>query len=203
MMARPKLPTTGRKIPLRAMPGVSWQDTLAEANTRQALNTFAERDLDDSRKTPGYAVGWGRTATGAVATGTTVTPYDDTIPQITEGTQILSLSYTPKVVGNRLRILVSAYLAHSAAGTVTMALHQGTKSNAVAAGSVAILAGTVDMAHMVFLAYEATIGDLTTVTWSARAGSSAAGTITLNGAAAARQLGGVYSSFLEISEVAN
>jgi hypothetical protein len=35
---------------------------------------------------------------------TTNIPIDDTIPQITEGTQILSLSITPKASANRVRL---------------------------------------------------------------------------------------------------
>ena len=40
---------------------------------------------------------------GALATGTTVMPTDDTIPQITEGDEYMSLAITPK---NALNILV-------------------------------------------------------------------------------------------------
>ncbi len=42
------------------------------------------------------------TQDGAVATGTTVLPWDDTIPQNTEGDQYMSLSITPTNASNKL-----------------------------------------------------------------------------------------------------
>ena len=46
------------------------------------------------------------TQTGAVATGSTVMPSDNSIPQITEGTQFLSRTITPTSATNILSIIV-------------------------------------------------------------------------------------------------
>ena len=44
------------------------------------------------------------TTTGAVATGTTTMPQDDTIPQNTEGDEYMTLAITPKDATNKLKI---------------------------------------------------------------------------------------------------
>ena len=49
------------------------------------------------------------TQTGAVATGTTVMPIDDTIPQNTEGDQYMTLAITPTHASNKLLIEVSGH----------------------------------------------------------------------------------------------
>jgi hypothetical protein len=46
------------------------------------------------------------TQTGAVATGTTTIPLDDTIPQNTEGTEFMTLAITPTSSTNKLKIEV-------------------------------------------------------------------------------------------------
>ena len=44
------------------------------------------------------------TMNGAVATGTTIIPQDNTIPQITEGTEFMTLAITPTSATSQLRI---------------------------------------------------------------------------------------------------
>ena len=52
------------------------------------------------------------TQTGAVATGTTVIPLDDSIPQNTEGDEYMSLSITPSDASNILIIDDDCHLLH-------------------------------------------------------------------------------------------
>ena len=59
--------------------------------------------------------------TGAVATGTTIIPYDDTIPQITEGTEFMTLAITPISATSKLIIEV-VQLAIVQPGTFSMGL---------------------------------------------------------------------------------
>ncbi len=54
------------------------------------------------------------TETGAVATGTTVMPADNTIPQNTEGDEYMTLAITPTNTNNKLLIEVEwQILQHS------------------------------------------------------------------------------------------
>jgi hypothetical protein len=92
------------------------------------------------------------TETGAVATGTTVIPVDDTIPQITEGNQFMTLAITPTSVTHSLVIEVNVTFAASAGGTGTVALFQDANANAIAAVNQAFhgnsVAYTVRFSHV-------------------------------------------------------
>lgn len=125
----------------------------------------------------------------AVATGTTVIPYDDTIPQNTEGDQYLSLAITPKSTTNILVIEVVLMIASSVANNFTIALFQDSTANALAAiggnnyGTTA--AGPVTLKHTM------AAGTVSATTFKVRAGGSNAGTTTVNGLSAGRKYGGV------------
>src|SRR5690242_11567041 len=58
----------------------------------------------------------------AVATGTTVMPGDDTIPQNTEGIQFMTASITPLLSTSKLQIEVVALAANSVANDINIAL---------------------------------------------------------------------------------
>lgn len=71
-------------------------------------------------------------STTSVFNVTAVTPYDNTTPQDTEGTQILTLSITPKAAGNK--VIVRAICAtEQASQSHTLHLHTPASANAFAA----------------------------------------------------------------------
>jgi hypothetical protein len=135
----------------------------------------------------------------AVATGTTVLPADDTIPQNTEGDEYLTRAITPAATGNKLRIDVVLHLAASVAGTLTAALFQDATAGALAAGCQHVGAG--DQVRCVTFTHYMNAGTVSETTFKVRAGLSTAGTTTLNGADATRMLGGVLCSSITITEV--
>lgn len=148
---------------------------------------------------PGNSLQLKRSDSGAVATGPTVVPLDNTIPQITEGDQYLSVS--PGVVltqGNVLRVKARLLLANSAAaGSLIASLFLDANANAVVTSSrVFTTAGTfvIDVEAMI-------VCTATNNAISARAGGSAVGTTTFNGSAGAQLFGGVANSFIEIEEL--
>ena len=70
---------------------------------------------------------------GAVATGTTTIPNDDTIPQQTEGTEFMTLSITPTRADSILRVYVTFNSADSTGGTTFYTcLFRDATSDAVA-----------------------------------------------------------------------
>lgn len=138
------------------------------------------------------------TETGAVATGTTQLPFDDTIPQNTEGDQYMSLSITPTNAASTLYIEAVVILANSVGGALTAALFQDSTANALAAsGSVA---GINELRTLV-IRHTMVAGATLATSFKARAGVNAAGTTTFNGQSAARKLGGVMASSITITEV--
>ena len=137
--------------------------------------------------------------TGAVATGTTVTPTDDTIPQITEGTEFMTQAITPTSAVNMLTILHIGNYSFNAAANFVVHLHQDATADALAA-----FLDRADAASASFigtLRYQMRAGTVSSTTFRIRVGESGAGTVTFNGFAGARKLGGVMASFLEVREV--
>ena len=138
---------------------------------------------------------------GAVATGTTPIPFDDTIPQITEGNQYLSLAITPTSATSKLLICVVATVGSSAVSQwMTSALFQDSTANSLATNSVFIPNNTA-FAPCVFN-YFMTSGTTSSTTFTVRSGSQDAGTTTFNGQGAARRFGGVLTSSITITEIA-
>jgi hypothetical protein len=138
-------------------------------------------------------------ADGAVATGTTVLPSDDTIPQNTEGDQYLTKSITPTSSLNLLHIETLLALASSTNDQATVALFQDASANALAAMQNTF--DTTGRVYPVALEHWMVAGTVSSITFNVRAGNTAAGTTTFNGAAGARKMGGVMKSFLRITEI--
>lgn len=140
------------------------------------------------------------TQSGAVATGTTIMPLDDTIPQITGGNEYLTASITPTSATNFLEIEVHMLLATSAAsGFMTAALFQDATANALAAAvQWASTAGGI--VHVSFK-HRMLAGTTSATTFRARAGGHSAGTTTFNGWGGNRMFGGVMASSITVKEL--
>jgi hypothetical protein len=127
-------------------------------------------------------------------------PYDDTIPQNTEGDQYLSVSITPTNTTNKIIIMANVWGSVSAIATISAAIFQDSNANALAA--VASLGEAIGSAREISIIHNLT--DLlpgSSYTFKLRIGPSAAATFTLNGVAAARKFGGASSASLTIIEV--
>ena len=139
--------------------------------------------------------------TGAVATGAAGIPNDDTIPQITEGDQFMSLAITPQSSTSKLEIDITLFAAVPIANPFIAALFQDSTANALAsARSTFVLAD--NGIHLTFK-HVMTAGTTSSTTFKVRAGQStgAAGVITFNGGAGARSLGGSMASRITIKEI--
>jgi len=137
--------------------------------------------------------------TGAVATGTTLIPQDDTIPQIGEGNEFMTLAVTPKSATSKLVVDVTWIGSSTAINNLTVALFQDSTANALALGVATMAAGystTVSFRHIM------TSGTTSATTFRVRAGGNAASTLTMNGVTSARMYGGVMASSIVIQEVA-
>lgn len=134
----------------------------------------------------------------AVATGTTVIPYDDTPPQITEGTEFMTLVFTPKSTTNRLSIEVTLLGSSSVANGITAALFQDAIANALAVDSQYMPTATGPCS--VKLTHDMVAGTVSPITFRVRCGSENAGTFTLNGASGGRKFGGITLSNIKVTE---
>ena len=179
-------------------PGIKWQ-RLARGTSAQVLTVQADNSLAWEDAGGGAVVQEVNTQSGSVATGTTIIPYDDTIPQITEGTEFITRTITPTNSANKLKIEVSLQLGVSVATNLTVALFKNSTSDALAAVGHFI----ADINHfttITFIHYMTT-GATSEITFRVRAGGSGASTVTFNGQATVRKYGGVSASSITITEI--
>jgi len=166
--------------------------------TAAEINTVADGSTAKNSHTHTY-VQIVNTQTGAVNTGTTALPHDDTIPQITEGTEWMTLAITPTSATNYLRIDVVCVMACAGADFVTAALFKDATASALAANTISISAN--NPATLIFSHYMAA-GTTSSITFRVRGGNHDATTCTLNGVGGARLYGGVLASSITITEIA-
>jgi hypothetical protein len=140
--------------------------------------------------------------TGAVATGTTIIPVDDTIPQITEGDQYMSLAITPQSATSKLVIEALWQGSFSATGAflITVALFQDATAGALAATWAPSPASGAAISTS--LRHVMTSGTTSATTFKIRVGGNTAGTTTFNGFGGGRLYGGVMASSIVIREIA-
>jgi len=140
------------------------------------------------------------TLDSAVATGTTNIPYDDTIPQITEGDEYMTVAITPKFATSTLIIDVTFNYAQTGAGSETsVALFQDSTANALAA--VVQTVDTTNYSHQLTFRHTMTSGTTSSTTFRVRAGDNATETLTFNGVGGARIFGGVMASSITVTEL--
>ena len=135
------------------------------------------------------------------STGTTTTPYDDTIPQNTEGDQYMTQAITPTSSSNTLKVFAlwngSASIANY---KLTLALFQDSTANALA--SVSNGSPAAGKIVEIYMNYALTAGTTSSTTFKIRVGDSSASTLTFNGQAGAGLFGGVMTSCIVVSEYA-
>lgn len=153
---------------------------------------------------PGKVVQVVNTSSSALGSGiTTQIPFDDTIPQNTEGGEVLTRAITPSNASNLLKIEVRIQFGQSAAGDAAIALFQDSTASALKANSVNYN-GDSNGIHGVFvLEHWMVAGTTSSTTFKARIGPCNATTVYMNGVpGGTRVFGGVAGSSITITEIA-
>ncbi len=140
------------------------------------------------------------TTVSTSATGTTTIPFDNTIPQNTEGDQYMSLAITPKNTANILVIDVNIIVANSAAVQISVALFQDSTAGALSATSQG--SNSTNYTNNIRFRHSMTAGTTSATTFKVRAGPATAGTITFNGNSGTQIFNGVAASGITITEYA-
>ena len=139
------------------------------------------------------------TQTGAVATGTTNIPNDDTIPQNTEGVEYMTLAITPKKSTSTLFIeTVWVGTVANSGEVLTAALFQDSTADALAAVSHTVSSSGLTVT--IVLRHKMTSGTTSSTTFKLRVGGTSGNTVTFNGTGGARRMGGVMASSITITE---
>lgn len=139
-----------------------------------------------------------RYTTGAVATTTTLIPNDNTVPQNTEGSEFMYVSYTPRSASSTLIVEVYAFAASSVAAGLTAALFKDSDTDAMATAYATVAAAAVEN---LVINHSITAGTTSPITFRVRIGASAAGTVTFNGFGGNGILGGTLCSRIVVTEL--
>ena len=137
------------------------------------------------------------------ATLTASVPLDDTIPQNTEGTEILTASITPKSTTNRVRarVVVRGLIQDSANRQGAVCLFRNADADAIAATSANLYAGGAQIAQTVVLEFEDSPASTSAQTYAVRVGPSGGGTMYVNGNSGGRIFGGSMRATLVLEEI--
>lgn len=165
------------------------------------LNEFleVEHNADGTHHIDGCCVQRVGNISTAVQTTSTQIPFDDTVPQITEGKEVITQAITPTSATNYLIIDVIVVCGASLASRdVTVALFQDSTANALAATGIAAPNSSGIMT--IPLRYTMAAGTTSSTTFRVRVGQGAVGTLTFNGQNSARIYGGVCASSIFIRE---
>tara|TARA_Y100000389_G_scaffold197404_1_gene231938 strand:- start:9 stop:536 length:528 start_codon:yes stop_codon:yes gene_type:complete len=130
-------------------------------------------------------------------------PYDDTIPQISEGGEVMTLAITPTAATSKLIIDVLVNTSPTLSSEkMVVALFQDTTANAIACVSDEFY----DSGYMVAipLKYYASASSTSARTYKVRLGrtDSHSNPVTVNGYNGARKFGGVLATSITITEIA-
>lgn len=132
---------------------------------------------------------------------TALIPNDDTLPQNTEGTQILSVSLTPKSTTNRIRLRFQGmFSSNTAPGTVAAAVFSSASASALR--STLATSPQVDYPQQIVLEHEYVPGTTAALTFTVRVGPISGVTIRMNGTSSARLFGGSLGATLVVEEIA-
>lgn len=149
---------------------------------------------------PAYQGGlWQRVhaSSATYSTVSTLIPNDDTIPQSTEGGEILSAAITPKNATHTIRVRISVQVSANSSARATVALFKDSEANALAAQGATL--GSASM-QVIQLEYEEPAASLSARTYKVRVGPST-GNCYVNGNSTSRQYGGVSRATLTVDEV--
>ena len=140
--------------------------------------------------------------TNAYISSTSTIPWDNTIPQQTEGVEVTTVSITPTSALSNLLIeaTVNATEAANTANRVVVAVFRNDELNAIVAASTDVYGDLSNVIQTIPLKYMTTAGTTDPITFKIRAGIDA-GTININGWGGSTVLGGSLYSTLTVTEI--
>jgi hypothetical protein len=176
-------------------PAVS--SALSSSEIRENFRALKEDRI--TAKRAGDTVQMVSTSISSVVSCTTVMPFDDTIPQNTEGNEVLTLSITPTSATNKLVIEANITGACSNYDTSIIALFQDSAADALAVVSGCSSAST-KCAHSI-LTYVMVAGTTSSTTFKIRLGLTTYIAYINANYLGSRVYGGKSMSTLKITEI--
>ena len=151
---------------------------------------------------PGTVVQVRRKQDSAMASGTTTTFNDNTIPQSGEVTMFMTQAITPRSALNLLRFNhLGNYSGASSTSQLIVGLFQDSNADALAVTSDTSGPGGGGQYNCQGLSHQMVSGTTSSTTFKIGAGNVSGGQITFNGSGAAAKMNGTFASVLHIEEI--
>lgn len=179
--------------------GLNIKDGALNTSNSVVTSNITDSAVTSAKVATGAAVNFSGTNFGNFASGTATIPYDNTIPQITEGTEFMTQTTTPKSLTDILVIDVTWFGSLSSNANVVMALFQDATANALSATAVTPPAAGGYLLNL-SLRYVMTAATMAATTFRVRLGPSAAGTLSQNGDSGTGKFNGVGGCSITITE---
>jgi hypothetical protein len=175
-----------------------WTWPLVDGAANQILETDGSGNLDWVAAGGGKVVKRYYDEDAAYGSTTTLIPQDDSAPQSSEGTEILSITTdTLSSSSNRIRCFYSASLSCSSGTNYGLALFNGGSS---AVHGMMVTSNTATRPQSINAAWEYAPGATTALVISVRYGGGS-GTTYKNGHSGGRQWGGAQACTLIVEEI--
>lgn len=134
-----------------------------------------------------------------VITGSTSMPADDTIPQSTEGFEVMTATITPRYTDSYILISGTAHLNNPVSSSMTAAIFRNSETDAIAVSTAWVSSGTQILSFP--LSHVDVVTGAGAITYAVRVGINNVGTVTFNGYDSGRQFGTIPKSRLILQEV--
>jgi hypothetical protein len=177
----------------------------ADVATQDELDAVSAAALAAAAlKLPGDTVQVAYAENSANTVISTVIPADNTIPQVTEGTQVLSASITPTAAENYLLVeaTITASELTNVGDSIIAAVFRDGGANAVSSGVVGGMNGGGNhlTSGLALVRFRIPAGSTAATTFTVRVGNNT-GSCTLNATHQNINLGGTIISTLTITEI--
>ena len=147
---------------------------------------------------PGNAVQEQVISSSAFVSTNAIIPFDSTIPQITEGSLLLTLAITPTKATNRLVFNFSTFATTAVVNNATFALFEGAGPNAIWASNE--VPGGLNFMIMSSFLFSKIAGTTSPLTYTIRFGALAGIFVYINGNNVGINYGSATSTSLLITE---
>lgn len=166
------------------------------------LSTAVSGNLPAANAVSGSQIGHATATTASLVTCSTVMPFDDTVPQNTEGDEVLTLSYTPKSASSTLQITVCGNVGSSTnSSRVVFAVFKDSDASCITGSAGSVWNTSTTGSNMVGYSFTVASGSTSARTYKLRSGPQT-GSAYWNGTGGARAFGGAAATSITVKEIA-
>jgi len=178
----------------------SGSDDFILKTTGVGAGSIGQSEIDTSELNPIVQIVRNEDAT--VAAGTATMPFDNSIPQQTEGQEFtpIATTITPKDASNLLKVRVGMQMSgRTAVSILSIALFQDAVANAIK--SSAFTFTVADEQFYMYMEFEVVAGSTAARTFKVRHGTANGSNSTVNGDNGSARGGATLATFMEVTEV--